>query len=427
MLAAAATRQVSGQLARPFSLTALAAHPRAGRVVSHKMTSPALGALRFLADTMEIKVPSMGDSISEGTIARWEKNVGDYVAENETFCVISTDKVNVDVGATGFSGVLTAQLAAEGATVKVGAPLATIDKSAAKAAEAPAKPVEAAASTSTPGKPAEAVKETKKEVQDQPKKESTPKPAAPQAQAAKPKAPVVMGDRSTSREEMTRIRRRIAERLVDAQATGALLTTFNEVDMTNLIEARNKYKDLFEKSHGIKLGFMSAFVRASVAAIQEVPIVNSSIEGTEIVHHHYIDISVAVSAPRGLMVPVVRNAERMSFADVEKAIAELGQKAKEDKLTLEEMSGGTFTITNGGVFGSLMSTPMINSPQSAILGMHAIKQRAVVLDNGTIAARPMMYLALTYDHRLVDGRESVTFLKSIKEKIEDPMRLVLGV
>jgi 2-oxoglutarate dehydrogenase E2 component (dihydrolipoamide succinyltransferase) len=383
---------------------------------------------RLFGTIMTMNVPPMGDSITEGTITRWEKQAGEYVKENETFVVIETDKVSVDVGATGFAGTLVELIPKAGDTVKVGSPLAKFDTSAvAPTSASPPKPAEAVASAKAPPSAPAPVPVPAAAAPAPPKPAAAaaaptpPKPAA----AAAPTTP--LGERTVTREKMTRMRLRIAERLVDAQATGALLTTFNEIDMTNLITARNMYKDVFEKKHGIKLGFMSAFVKASVAALQEIPIVNASIEGQEIVHHNFIDMSVAVSAPRGLVVPVIRNAERLSFAEIEREIAVLAQKAKDDKLTLEEMSGGTFTITNGGVFGSMMSTPMINSPQSAILGMHATKLRPVVMDNGSIVARQIMYVALTYDHRLVDGRESVTFLKSIKEKIEDPVRLLWGL
>jgi len=324
-------------------------------------------------------------------------------------------------------------MAKVGETVKVGAPLAEFETGATGAAA----PKKEAAPAQAP-KAAEAAKPAPAAAPAAPKVEApkaaapAPAPAAPKPAAAPaaeaPSAPkAVAGSRGQTRVKMTRLRQRIAERLVQAQSTGALLTTFNEVDMSQLMEMRDKHKDAFEKVHGVKLGFMSAFVIAATKALQEIPAVNAYIEGDEIVYNEYVDISVAVSAPRGLVVPVLRNCEAMSFADVEKGIAALAKKARDDKLTLEEMAGGTFTITNGGVFGSLMSTPMINSPQSAILGMHAIKQRPVVLENGQIAARPMMYVALTYDHRLVDGRESVTFLKSIKEKLEDPKRMLLGL
>ena len=225
---------------------------------------------------------------------------------------------------------------------------------------------------------------------------------------------------------MTRIRKRTAERLLEGQATTASLTTFNEIDMSNLMEMRKEYKDMFLEQHGVKLGFMSAFVKAAVRALEAIPAVNARIDGEDIVYHNYVDVSVAVSSPRGLVVPVLRDCDKMSFADVEGGIGELGRKARNDELTMEEMTGGTFTITNGGVFGSLMSTPMINLPQSAILGMHGIKERPVVVD-GEITIRPMMYVALTYDHRIIDGRESVVFLKTIKEAVEDPRRLLLQV
>jgi len=373
----------------------------------------------------------MGDSITEGTITSWAKKVGEMVKEDELFVTIETDKVSVDVTASGFSGVLTAQLSKAGETVKVGAPLAEFDIGATgdSKADAPA-PAKAEAAKPEAPKAQEAPKPAAKT--EAPKAEA-PKAEAPKKEAPKPAAaapapkPVVPGTRNETRVKMTRMRMRIAERLLSAQSTGALLTTFNEIDMFKLMELRNNHKEAFEKTFGVKLGFMSAFVAASAKALRELPIVNASIEGDEIVYHDYIDISVAVSAPRGLVVPVLRNCETMNFADIEKGIAALAKKAKDDALTLEEMAGGTFTITNGGVFGSMMSTPMINAPQSAILGMHGIKQRPVVLENGQIVARPMMYVALTYDHRLIDGRESVTFLKSIKEKLEDPARMLLGL
>ena len=253
-----------------------------------------------------------------------------------------------------------------------------------------------------------------------------PAPAAPAAPAPQAKAPSVAGERREERVKMTRLRQTIAKRLKEAQNNAALLTTFNDVDMSAVIDARARYKDLFEKKHGIRLGFMGFFVKAVALAAKDVPAVNASIEGEEIVYHDYLDVSVAVSAPKGLVVPVVRNADRMSFAEIEKAIAEFGKKAKEGALTAEDMAGGTFTISNGGVFGSLLSTPIINPPQSAVLGMHRIEERPVVKD-GQIVAKPMMYLALSYDHRLIDGREAVTFLVRVKEAIEDPTRLLIDL
>jgi len=378
------------------------------------------------------KVPMMGDSITEGTITTWLKKTGEQVNEDEVFVTIETDKVSVDVGATGFSGVLTKQMASAGETVKVGAPLAEFElgasgvkKSDAPKAEAPKADVpKADAPKAEVPKPAPAAPAAAPAAPAAP---APKKEASKPAPAATPAAPKTPGTRSQTRVKMTRMRMRIAERLVQAQSSGALLTTFNEIDMSQLMEMRNLHKDAFEKQFGVKLGFMSAFVYAATKALHELPAVNAYIEGDEIVYNDYVDISVAVSAPRGLVVPVLRNCETMGFADIEKGIAALAKKAKDDTLTLEEMAGGTFTITNGGVFGSLMSTPMINAPQSAILGMHAIKQRPVVLENGQIAARPMMYVALTYDHRLIDGRESVTFLKSIKEKLEDPRKMLIGL
>jgi 2-oxoglutarate dehydrogenase E2 component (dihydrolipoamide succinyltransferase) len=253
-----------------------------------------------------------------------------------------------------------------------------------------------------------------------------PTAAAPTPAPAAAKAPAAVGERKEERVKMSRLRQTIAKRLKDAQNTAAMLTTFNDVDMSAVIEARSRYKDLFEKKHGIRLGFMGFFVKACALATRDVPAVNASLEGDEIVYHDYFDVSVAVSAPRGLVVPVVRNAQAMSFAEIEKTIAEYGKKAKEGTLTVDEMTGGTFTISNGGVFGSLLSTPIINPPQSAVLGMHRIEERPVV-ENGEIVARPMMYLALSYDHRLVDGREAVTFLVRVKEAIEDPTRLLIDL
>ncbi|KAH9261091.1 hypothetical protein BASA81_000795 [Batrachochytrium salamandrivorans] len=394
---------------------------------------PGRAAFRQFSTTnpFVFQVPTMGDSITEGTITEWQKKVGDYVAEDETFITIETDKVSVDVSATGFSGVLLEQLAKVGDTVQIKTDLAKFDTDAkpsaggaapaAAAAPKPAAPAPAAAAPAAAAPAAAAPAAPKPAAPTPAPKPATPAPATPAA------APVAAGERSQTRVKMTRLRQRVAERLVSAQQTGALLTTFNEVDMTELIHLRNTYKEQFEKQFGAKLGFMSPFVYACTKALQELPAVNATIQGDEIVFNNFIDISVAVSAPRGLVVPVLRNVEKMGFADIEKGIAALAKKAKDDSLTLEEMSGGTFTITNGGVFGSMMSTPLVNSPQSAILGMHAIKQRAVVMPDGKIEARAMMYVALTYDHRLIDGRESVTFLKSVKEKLEDPKKMLLGL
>ena len=262
--------------------------------------------------------------------------------------------------------------------------------------------------------------------QGQPAAKAPSVPPPPAAPAPRTKAPAIAGERREERVKMTRLRQTVARRLKEAQNTAAMLTTFNDVDMTAVIEARARYKDLFEKKHGIRLGFMGFFVKACALATKDVPAVNGSIEGDEIVYHDYFDVSIAVSAPKGLVVPVVRNAQAMSFAEIEKTIAEYGKKAKEGTLGIEDMQGGTFTISNGGVFGSLLSTPIINPPQSAVLGMHRIEERPVVKD-GQIVARPMMYLALSYDHRLIDGREAVTFLVRVKEAIEDPTRLLIDL
>src|SRR5689334_15646257 len=434
----------------------------------------------------DVQVPALGESITEGTLAQWLKKPGEAVATDEAIATLETDKVSVDVPSP-IAGVLTEQLVKEGDTVAVGAPIARVDEGGSAAAVAPAQAA-AAATTNPPGagetpqlrdaehapspepvmaggsdddvittlSPAvrRAVLEyhvdptsirgsgkdgrlTKDDViaaaqgkaapAAAPQAKAPPAPAAPVAPAAPaPQARPATGDRKEERVRMSRLRQTIARRLKEAQNTAAMLTTFNDVDMSAVIDARARYKDLFEKKHGIRLGFMGFFVKACALAAKDVPSVNGSIEGDEIVYHDYLDVSVAVSAPKGLVVPVVRNADRMSFAEIEKTIAAYGKKAKEGTLTVDEMTGGTFTISNGGVFGSLLSTPIINPPQSAVLGMHRIEERPVVKD-GQIVARPMMYLALSYDHRLVDGREAVTFLVRIKEAIEDPTRLLIDL
>lgn len=376
----------------------------------------------------------MGDSITEGTIVDLPVAPGDFIQVDDVVVVLETDKVSVDVRATE-AGALVEILGEIDDVVEVASPLFRIDTDAdapevqdakpvpeevaseisetkpvpAAAAAAPAAPVAAAASAPPPAK---------KEV------------AAPASAGSAPAGqPIFLGQRSERRTKMSRMRQRVAARLKDAQNTAAMLTTFQECDMGNLMEMRKKYKDAFQERHGIKLGFMSAFVKASTAALQEIQSVNAYIDSAtnEIVYREYVDISVAVASPTGLVVPVLRNTEGMSFADVERNISMYGQKAKEGSLSLDDMTGGTFTISNGGVFGSLMGTPIINPPQSAILGMHATKMRPVVNEMGVIVARPMMYLALTYDHRLIDGREGVTFLKSIADKIADPSKLLLEI
>ncbi|QIL03036.1 2-oxoglutarate dehydrogenase complex dihydrolipoyllysine-residue succinyltransferase [Sphingomonas sinipercae] len=451
----------------------------------------------------DVKVPTLGESITEGTLAQWLKKAGDTVAADEPIASLETDKVTVEVPSP-MAGVLAETLVNEGDTVAVGALIARIDESGAGAA--PAAPAEKPADTpaeqgaeSSPTNPAGAgenpglrgsehapevqpgqdggeasasdqimtmspavrravlehhidpttIKGTGKDgrlTKDdvlaavEAKKNSAPAQAGAQTEAkASPSpaqaAPAARSDwtpasagaqRKEERVRMSRLRQTVAKRLKEAQNTAALLTTFNDVDMSAVIEARAKYKDLFEKKHGIRLGFMGFFVKAVALAARDVPSVNASIEGDEIVYRDYLDVSVAVSAPKGLVVPVVRNADAMSFAEIEKSIADFGKRAKEGTLSMEDMTGGTFTISNGGVFGSLLSTPIINPPQSAVLGMHRIEERPVVKD-GQIVARPMMYLALSYDHRLIDGREAVTFLVRVKEAIEDPTRLLIDL
>ena len=415
--------------------------------------------------SIEVKVPVLGESISEATIGEWLKKPGDTVAADEPIASLETDKVAVEVPAPA-AGVLGQLIFSEGDTVQVGSILTTIESSGAAVATAAAAPqpaiaksegapapaavaAPAPAPTGEPVSLSPAVRRlvlehgldptsikgtgkdgrlTKEDVLAAAAEaaRAAPAPVAAAPAAAAPVASSTVG-RETERVRMTRIRQTIAKRLKSAQDTAAMLTTFNDVDMTAVMEARNTYKDLFEKKHGVRLGFMGFFAKAACLALKDVPSVNAQIEGDEIVYHNYADISVAVSAPNGLVVPVIRNAESLSFAGIEKTIADFGKRAKDGTLKMEEMQGGTFTISNGGVFGSLMSTPIINPPQSAVLGLHRIDQRPVVMPDGSIAARPMMYLALSYDHRLIDGREAVTFLKTIKEAIEDPTRLLIDL
>jgi 2-oxoglutarate dehydrogenase E2 component (dihydrolipoamide succinyltransferase) len=366
-----------------------------------------------------MQVPAMGDSISEGTIAVWHKKAGDQVEMDEILCEVETDKVTVEIRAPD-AGVITDLCAEEGDTVLVGADLVKYLKGAtggaSASAPAAAAPPAAAASSAAPAAAPAA-------------------PAAPAASAPPtskpPPAPAPAGasqgeERVDRRVPMSRMRKRIAERLKDSQNTAAMLTTYNEIDMTSIIEMRNLYKEEFLKKHDMKLGFMSMFVAAAAKALKEAPIVNAVIDGDDVVYRDYIDMSVAVSSPTGLVVPVLRDVQHMSFADIEGTINHFGQKAAKGNLALEDMAGGTFTISNGGVFGSMMSTPIVNQPQSAILGMHATIKRPHVVD-GKIEIRPIMYVALSYDHRIIDGREAVTFLKSIKQKVEDPRRLLLDL
>jgi 2-oxoglutarate dehydrogenase E2 component (dihydrolipoamide succinyltransferase) len=409
----------------------------------------------------EIKVPVLGESITEATIGEWLKKPGEAVNADEPVASLETDKVSVEVPAPA-AGVMGAYAAQVGETVQVGALIGTIDEGGAAAAPAPAA---AAAPAPTPAA-APALAPTPAPAQEEPAGDLTLSPSvrrmvlengidptqirgtgkdgrltkedvqaaidaakakpAAAAPAATPAPAPTSGGRGEERVRMTRLRQTVARRLKEAQNTAAMLTTFNDVDMSAIMEARTKYKDLFEKKHQVRLGFMGFFVKAAVQALRDVPAVNASIEDEEIVYRDYVDVSVAVSAPNGLVVPVVRDAQGMSVATIEKTIADFGKRAKDGTLKMDEMKGGTFTISNGGVFGSLLSTPIINPPQSAVLGLHRIEDRPVVRD-GQIVMRPMMYLALSYDHRLIDGREAVTFLVALKNAIEDPTRLLIDL
>jgi 2-oxoglutarate dehydrogenase E2 component (dihydrolipoamide succinyltransferase) len=405
----------------------------------------------------EIRVPALGESVTEATIAKWFKQAGDAVKADEPLVELETDKVTVEVPAPA-SGRLSSVEAAPGTTVNVGALLGLIEEGAAGAApakaEAPAKRVEAA--PAAPRAEAPLSPAVRKMVEENKLDTAAvtgtgkdgritkgdviahlEKPASPAAEAkplvipavpvAAPRPPSAPAD--SSREErvrMSRLRLTIARRLKDAQNTAAMLTTFNEVDMTATMALRNQYKDIFEKKHGVKLGFMSFFVKACVAALKEIPAVNAEIDGDDIVYKNYYHIGVAVGTDRGLVVPVLRDADMLSFAGIEKTIADFGRRARDGQLQIAEMQGGTFTISNGGVYGSLMSTPILNAPQSGILGMHKIQERPMAV-NGQVVIRPMMYLALSYDHRIVDGKEAVTFLVRVKENLEDPQRAILDL
>ncbi|QBM74514.1 2-oxoglutarate dehydrogenase complex dihydrolipoyllysine-residue succinyltransferase [Sphingomonas sp. AAP5] len=413
----------------------------------------------------EVTVPVLGESITEATLGEWLKQPGDKVAVDEPIASLETDKVSVEVPSP-VAGVMGQHAVQVGDTVLVGAMIATIDAGEgapataaapqpavlqSPAAEAQASPAATAGQQAPASDPRDTpaalspsvrravlehgvdpatVKGTGKDgrlTKDDVAAAAAATPA-PAPVAAPPVSASVAAStgRKEERVRMTRLRQTIAKRLKEAQNTAALLTTFNDVDMTAVIEARAKYKDLFEKKHGVRLGFMGFFVKAACLALKDIPSVNASIEGDEIVYHDYADISVAVSSPGGLVVPVVRDADQMSVAQVEKTIGDFGKRAKDGTLKMDEMKGGTFTISNGGVFGSLMSTPIINPPQAAVLGLHRIEDRAVVV-NGQIVIRPMMYLALSYDHRLIDGREAVTFLVALKNAIEDPTRILIDL
>ncbi len=363
-----------------------------------------------------VVVPSMGDSITEGELGTYMYGVGDAVNMDDVVAEIETDKITTEVKAP-CSGTITALLAEEGDTVGTNQDLFTIEEGEGRGGDAaPAAPEPAPAAAAAAPAPAAAA----------PAPAPAPAPAAAAPAPAPAATPAASGGREERRVPMTRMRKRIAERLKDAQNTAAMLTTFNEIDMSALMAMRSEYKDDFEKKHGVKLGFMSAFICASASGLVEFPDVNAVIDGTDIVYKDYVDISVAVASPKGLVVPVMRNCETYSFADAERTLQGYGLAAREGKLGLEDFAGGNFTISNGGIFGSLFGTPIINPPQSAILGMHGIKERPVVV-NGEIVSRPMMYVALTYDHRIVDGREAVGFLKHIKESVEDPRRLILNL
>jgi 2-oxoglutarate dehydrogenase E2 component (dihydrolipoamide succinyltransferase) len=408
--------------------------------------------------SVDIVVPTLGESVTEATIARWLKQPGEAVAADEPLVELETDKVTVEIPSPQ-AGVLADLQFGEGDNVEVGALLARImEGNGAAAAPAPAPKAAAPAAAPAPmpaapagdalasagpaakkaaadlGIPAAAIQPTGRDGRatkaDVNAAASAPAPIAPAAApAAAPavEAPAAGGNRSEERVRMSRLRKTIAARLKNAQNTAAMLTTFNEVDMTEVLAIRKEFQEGFEKRHGVRLGFMSFFAKASIAALREIPAVNAEIDGEEIVYKNYYDIGVAVGTPSGLVVPVIRNAESMTFADVEKTIGDFGGRARDGKLKMEELSGGTFTISNGGVYGSLMSTPILNPPQSAILGLHKIQQRAMVMPDGSIQARPMMYLAMSYDHRIIDGSEAVTALVRIKEGIEDPRRLLFDM
>ncbi|KAJ3405448.1 2-oxoglutarate dehydrogenase complex E2 component [Chytriomyces hyalinus] len=367
-----------------------------------------------------VKTAPMADSITEGTLTKWHKSVGEYVARDEPIATIETDKVDVIVNSAE-SGIIMEAFAKEGETVSVGSNLFKVNVNASASGAA------TTASTPAPAKAAQApVAAAPKVATPAPAPAAAPKPAAANAPTAIAGLPAQIGARTERRVKMTRIRKTISSRLKESQNTAASLTTFNEIDVSNLIEFRSKYKEAVLDKHGVKLGFMGAFIKASAQAMKDIPEINARIEGDEIVYSDFVDISVAVATPKGLVTPVVRNCEGMSILDCEKELAALGAKAKANGITIEDLAGGTFTISNGGVFGSLYGTPIINQPQSAILGMHATKDRAVVV-NGQVVVRPMMYVAFTYDHRLIDGREAVTFLVRVKELIEDPRRLLLEI
>ncbi len=400
---------------------------------------------------IEVKVPQLPESVSEATLVNWHKKPGESVSRDENLIDLETDKVVLELPAPQ-AGVLVELVEQDGATVVSGQLIARIDTAAVAGASAPAvaQPVAEVAvaaqsasavmpaarklaaetgvdagSVAGSGRDGRILKEDILKAASQPKA-AAPAPARPAAMPGPVDVSSLLGERPEQRVPMSRLRQRVAERLLQSQAQNAILTTFNEVNMKPVMELRNQYKDRFEKAHGVKLGFMGFFVKAVVHALKKYPVVNASVDGNDIVYHGYFDIGVAVGSPRGLVVPIIRNADQLSLAEIERQIADFGKRAQEGKLGMEELTGGTYTISNGGTFGSMMSTPIINPPQSAILGMHATKERAVV-ENGQVVVRPMMYLAQSYDHRIIDGREAVLSLVAIKEAIEDPARLLLDL
>jgi 2-oxoglutarate dehydrogenase E2 component (dihydrolipoamide succinyltransferase) len=401
----------------------------------------------------QILVPTLGESVSEATVAQWLKKEGDTVAMDEPLVELETDKVTLEVNAMA-AGVLTSIVVQEGENVEVGALLGEISGDGAAAAPKPAETAPAETKTEAPTNSSDDAHKlspavtkmvadnkldasnidgtgkdgriTKEDVQNHMAGGVAASAPAAATTPAAPAQSVEAGPRE-ERVRMSRLRQAVAKRLKGAQETAAILTTFNEVDMTAIMDLRKTYQEKFVKKHDVKLGFMSFFVRASLQALKEFPAVNGEIDGTDIVYKNYYDIGIAVSTPQGLIVPIVRDADKKSLAGIEKSIIDLGGRAREGKISMDEMQGGTFTITNGGVFGSLMATPILNAPQSAILGMHKIQQRAMVMPDGSIEARPMMYIALSYDHRIIDGKESVSFLVRVKEALEDPQRLLLDL
>ena len=395
---------------------------------------------------IDVKVPQLSESVAEATLVSWHKKEGEAVSRDENLIDIETDKVVLELPAPD-AGVIVKLIKGDGDTVVSGEVIAQIDTAATASAPAPAAaaaapaaaPAAAAAPAPAAAAPAGTASPAARKILDEKGiaaadvagtgrggRVSKEDAVAAQPKAAVAAAPIALGDRSEQRVPMSRLRARIAERLIQSKNENAILTTFNEVNMGPVMALRKQYAEKFEKQHGVRLGFMGFFVKAACAALQKFPILNASVDGNDIVYHGYIDIGIAVGSPRGLVVPIIRNADQLSIAEIEMKIAEFGNKAKDGKLSMEELSGGTFSISNGGVFGSMLSTPIINPPQSAILGIHATKDRAVV-ENGQVVIRPINYLAMSYDHRIIDGREAVLGLVTMKEALEDPARLLLGV